>query len=87
VNWQVVFRRVANRCHDVIDRARPDDPQRPQLVNARIARVQLSENVVAADVALQHAAQVFLNSLLLWIHGDPYVCLFHAKREGAKTVG
>ena len=65
----MILGRVADGGDDVVERPRPHDAQRPQLVDARVARVELRENVVAADVALQQAAQVFFDSLLVWIHG------------------
>ena len=64
----VVLGRVPDRGDDVVQRSRPHDAQRPNLVDAGVGRVELREEVVAADVALQQAAQVFLDSLVLWVH-------------------
>ena len=67
---QVILGRVANDRDHVVDRSRPHDAQRPQLVDAGVARVELRENVIAADVALHESAQVFFNSLLVWVHSS-----------------
>ena len=70
VDRQMILGRVADRGDHVVDRPRPHDAQRPQLVDAGVAGVELREEVVAADVALQQAAQVFFDSLLVWVHGE-----------------
>ena len=64
----MVFGRVANGGDDVVHRSRPHDAQRPQLVDAGVGRVELRENVIAANFALHESAQVFFDSLLVWIH-------------------
>jgi len=65
----VVFGGVADRGNDVVGIARTHNSHRPQLIDARVGGVQLSENVIAADIALYEPAQVFFNSLLVWVHG------------------
>jgi hypothetical protein len=65
VERQLVLGCVANGGDDVGDRARPYNPQRLQLVDARVAGVKLSEQIVAADIAGDEAAEIFLDSLLV----------------------
>ena len=54
--------------HDVGQRARANDGQRLDLVDAGVAGVELQEDVVAADVALDESAQVVLDSFPFLIH-------------------
>jgi hypothetical protein len=68
MNGQVVLSRVTNDRDHITHRPRPHNSQGPQLVNAGIGGVQLRENIVAANVASHESAQVFFNSLLVWIH-------------------
>ena len=70
VNRQVVFRRIAHGGDNVVHRARTNHAQRLQLINARVAGVELCRHVVAKHVALQQATQVFFDSLLVGIHGQ-----------------
>ena len=60
VDWQMVFRSISYHSYDIADRSWSHHAQRPQLIDTGIARIKLREYVVAADVALHEAAQVFL---------------------------
>src|SRR5690348_16672549 len=64
----MIFVGVADRGDDIVQAARADDAYRTQLIDAGVACVELSENVVAADVAFQQAAKIFLDSLLFSVH-------------------
>jgi hypothetical protein len=68
VNREVVLGGVTDRGGDIDNGSRPDDTQRAQLVDAGIGGVELREEIVTANFALQKAAQVFLDSLLILIH-------------------
>ena len=68
MNREMVFGGVPHGGDDVLDVARPHDAQRPQLVDARVAGVELREQVVAANFALHEAAKILFNSLALCVH-------------------
>jgi hypothetical protein len=68
VKWKVVLSGVADRGNYVVDRARTDDAQGFELVDAAVAGVEICGDVVAQHVTLQQASQVFLDSLLFWVH-------------------
>jgi hypothetical protein len=68
VDREVIFACVVYRGDNVGHAPRPHNTERPQLVNARITGVELRENVVAADIALQQTAKIFFDSLLICVH-------------------
>jgi hypothetical protein len=68
VNGEVIVGSVADRGNDIRQRPRTNYTRWPKLVDAPITCVELREDIVAADIALQQTAKIFLDSLLFWIH-------------------
>ncbi len=70
---------IADTGHDVGRGARADHSQRPDLVDATVARVELEEYVIATDLPRDQSAQVVLDACSLLIElahratliGDP----------------
>ncbi len=69
MDWQVIFASISNSGHHVVDGSWPNNPERLEFVDARIAGVELRGYFVAQDVALQQSTQIFLDSLLFGVHG------------------
>ena len=60
---------------DVVSPAWIHNAQRPQLIEARIRRVQFERQAIEAEFALDDAGQIFGNSLLLLVHDGGGRCL------------
>jgi hypothetical protein len=68
MNGKMVVGGVSDRSYDIRQRSRSNYARWAKLVDASVARVQLREDIITADVALQQTAKIFLDSLLFWIH-------------------
>ena len=67
VDGDALAGRVADARRHVGRRARPDHPQRLDLVDARVAGQQPPEDVVAADLAGHQPAEIVLDALALLV--------------------
>ena len=68
LNWQLFLRRVFHDGRNVGGGSGPNHGLGFQFVDAGVAGVKLQEDVVAANIAGDQSAQVFLNALPLGIH-------------------
>ena len=68
LNRQFLFRRVFHDRRNIGRRSGPNHGLRFQFVDAGVAGVKLQEDVVAANIASDQSAKVFLNALPLGIH-------------------
>ena len=63
-----VFCRILHTGNHIVNLPWPNDRQRTDFIDARIARVKLQIEIVAEYIACQQAAQIFLNTYLFLIH-------------------
>jgi hypothetical protein len=68
MNGEMIFGGVANNRDYVVHRSGTHDAEGPQLVDTGVGRIELREDVVAANLASHESAQVLFNSLLVWVH-------------------
>ena len=71
MNRDLILGSVLYTGDHILSAAGPDDAQRFDLEDARVAGIHLQEDVIAMDISFDDAAQVSLNAIAFLIHADP----------------